>query len=470
MATGSGCYYRNSKRNYQVLGGNQMYDVILPDAGEGTVESEIVAWFFEVGDEIKEDDILLEMQSDKAVVELPSPKSGILKKIHYDVGEMAQVGEPVATIELEGSAGGSTEEKEETAEVLVAEEKEEKTETTQAPTNNAGAESKDKEVSDDWRTLAVPRVRIYARNNDVDLTQVEGTGNHGKVTIDDIDRFIESPEAQKTETAKEEKSESQDKERSKVSMPKSDVKPYQPSESEGAKADRVEKITPMRRAISQAMVNSKMTSPHVTVFDKVEVSALVNHRNEMKVIAGENDIRLTYTAYFAKALVAVLKRFPELNASMNLDKGEIYYHQFYNVGVAANTPQGLVVPVIKDAERLSLFEIANKVDELATKATEGKLTQDEMSNGSMTVTNVGGAATGGVWSTPIINQPEVAIVGMGRIENEFLPDEEGNPVLKPVLKISFAFDHRVVDGVYAQEAINLLKEYLNNPNLLLSEG
>ncbi|GEK91140.1 dihydrolipoamide acetyltransferase family protein [Alkalibacterium kapii] len=449
-----------------------MYDVILPDAGEGTVESEIVAWFFEVGDEIKEDDVLLEMQSDKAVVELPSPKSGILKKKHYDVGELAQVGEPVATIELEGSDGGSTEEKEETAEVLVAEEKtaEEETDATVASTKSAGTGSKNKEVSDDWRTLAVPRVRIYARNNNVDLTQVEGTGNHGKVTIEDIDRFMESPEAQKTEAVKEEKTMSQDEERSNVSMPKSDVKPYQPSESEGAKADRVEKITPMRRAISQAMVNSKMTSPHVTVFDKVEVSALVDHRNEMKVIAGNNDIRLTYTAYFVKALVAVLKRFPELNASMNLDKGEIYYHQYYNVGVAANTPQGLVVPVIKDAERLSLFEIASKVDELAAKANEGKLTQDEMSNGSMTVTNVGGAATGGVWSTPIINQPEVAIVGMGRIENEFLPDEEGNPVLKPVLKISFAFDHRVVDGVYAQEAINLLKEYLNNPNLLLSEG
>lgn len=449
-----------------------MYDVILPDAGEGTVESEIVSWFFDEGDEVKEDDILLEMQSDKAVVELPSPKSGILKKKHYDVGELAQVGEPVATIELEGSDGDSTEEKEETAEVLVAEEKtaEEETDATVASTKSAGTGSKNKEVSDDWRTLAVPRVRIYARNNNVDLTQVEGTGNHGKVTIEDIDRFMESPGAQKTEAVKEEKTTSQDEERSNVSMPKSDVKPYQPSESEEAKADRVEKITPMRRAISQAMVNSKMTSPHVTVFDKVEVSALVDHRNEMKVIAGNNDIRLTYTAYFVKALVAVLKRFPELNASMNLDKGEIYYHQYYNVGVAANTPQGLVVPVIKDAERLSLFEIASKVDELAAKANEGKLTQDEMSNGSMTVTNVGGAATGGVWSTPIINQPEVAIVGMGRIENEFLPDEEGNPVLKPVLKISFAFDHRVVDGVYAQEAINLLKEYLNNPNLLLSEG
>lgn len=445
-----------------------MYDVILPDAGEGTVESEIVTWFFEIGDEIKEDDILLEMQSDKAVVELPSPKDGVLKKIHYKEGEMAQVGEPVASIELEGSANEAEPVEKDEPEIKEIEEKEENTsQVTEKPTAQSTVET-----LDDWRTLAVPRVRIYARNQGVDLTQVEGTGNHGKVTIEDIDRYLADPESAKTvETHEKEKVvEETVTSQTEVSLPKSDVKPYQPSEDGDSRADRVEKIAPMRRAIANAMVNSKLTSPHVTVFDKVEVSALVEHRDAMKVTAAERDIRLTYTAYFVKALVAVLKQYPDLNASMNLDVGEIYYHQYYNIGVAADTPQGLVVPVVKDADRLSLFEIAAEVDELAEKANEGKLSSKEMSNGSMTVTNVGGAATGGVWSTPIINQPEIAIVGMGRIEDEFLPDEEGNPVLKPVLKISFAFDHRVVDGVYAQKAINLLKEYLNNPNLLLSEG
>lgn len=443
-----------------------MYEVILPDAGEGTVESEIVTWFFEIGDEIKEDDILLEMQSDKAIVELPSPVDGVLKVKHYDEGEMAQVDDPVASIEVDGESSGDVEETSETKEEQTSEkETEEKTESSSSDDNVV------KEVSDDWRTLAVPRVRIYARNNNVDLSVVEGTGNHGKITIEDIDQYLEDPQTATKQAETQEKTEESTQTSRKVSMPESDVKPYQPSDSEeSSRADRVEKVTPMRRAIANALVDSKITSPHVTVFDKVEVSALVDHRDEMKVIAGENDTRLTYTAYFVKALVAVLKRFPELNASMNLDAGEIYYHQYYNIGVAADTPEGLVVPVIKDADRLSLFEIADEVSRMSEKANEGKITTNEMSNGSMTVTNVGGAATGGVWSTPVINQPEVAIVGMGRIENEFLPDEEGNPVLKPVLKISFAFDHRVVDGVYAQTALNLLKEYLNNPNLLLSEG
>lgn len=423
---------------------------------------------FEIGDKVKEDDVLLEMQSDKAIVELPSPVEGILKAKHYEEGGMAQVGEPVASIEVDGESAGEAAEAVETAEI--AETKQE--ETSEQETKSSPSEEKETtEVSDDWRTLAVPRVRIYARNNNVDLSLVEGTGNHGKITIEDIDQYLEDPQTETKSSETQEKPEESTQGTTKVSMPESNVKPYQPSDSEGdSRADRVEKVTPMRRAIANALVESKITSPHVTVFDKVEVSALVDHRDEMKVIAGENDTRLTYTAYFVKALVAVLKRFPELNASMNLDAGEIYYHQYYNIGVAADTPEGLVVPVIKDADRMSLFEIADEVSRLSEKATEGKITTDEMSNGSMTVTNVGGAATGGVWSTPVINQPEVAIVGMGRIENEFLPDEEGKPVLKPVLKISFAFDHRVVDGVYAQTALNLLKEYLNNPNLLLSEG
>ncbi|MDN6195124.1 MAG: 2-oxo acid dehydrogenase subunit E2 [Atopostipes suicloacalis] len=441
-----------------------MKDVILPDAGEGTVESEIVTWFYEIGDEVKEDDVLLEMQSDKAVVELPSPETGILKKRYYEEGELAQVGQPVAGIDMGGESTSSGEEASE-EKSSAKEEKQEETEDKATAKTMSGSTP----TMEDWRTLAVPRVRIYARNEGVDLTQIEGTGNHGKITIEDIDRYLEDPDTAKVSA--EESTETAVEEEKQVSLPKSTVKAYEPSESEaGSKADRVEKVAPMRRAIANAMVNSKLTSPHVTVFDKADVSDLVKHRDEMKGIAAEKDIRLTYTAYFVKALVAVLKQFPNLNASMNLDKGEIYYHQYHNIGVAANTDQGLMVPIIKDADRLSLFEIAEKVDELAAKANEGKLTTNEMNNGSMTVTNVGGAATGGVWSTPIINQPEIAIVGMGRIEDEFLPDEEGNPVLKSVLKISFAFDHRVVDGVYAQRAINLLKEYLSNPNLLLSEG
>ncbi|ARJ50839.1 dihydrolipoamide acetyltransferase family protein [Staphylococcus lutrae] len=435
-----------------------MYTYIMPDAGEGTHESEILKWFVAEGDSVTEDQPLLEIQSDKAVVELPSPVSGTIKKLYVPEGEMAIVGNPIADIDTgDGESSSQAEapaaeatEATETADEKVAQE------TTEAAAVSVASDA------DDVRHLAIPRVRIYARKHQVDLRQVKGTGNHGKITIEDIDAYIngggQSNESQPT-AAQEQSAASE-----KVEAPKA-AQPVISSEG-----DRVEKMTPLRKIIAKAMVDSKHTSPHVTVFDQVEVSALVDHRNRMKGIAKDKNIKLTYTAYFVKAIVATLKRFPELNASINMDKGEVLYHNYFNVGVATNTDNGLFVPVVTDADRLSLFEIAEKVTVLSEKAQSGQLSGADMGSGSMTLTNVGGAATGGVWSTPIINQPEIAILGVGRIEEMFVPDENRQPVLKPILKLSFAFDHRAIDGVLAQQAINTLKMYLNNPDLLLAEG
>ncbi|EFR31675.1 dihydrolipoamide acetyltransferase family protein [Eremococcus coleocola] len=439
-----------------------MYQFIMPDAGEGTYESEIVQWFFKEGDHVEEDEPLLEIQSDKAVVELPSPVSGIIRKLHVQEGEMGIVGKPIADIETEGSASPTEENG------LESEAPQASTEDQpQKPKAKSGAEVI--EVNDDIRVMAIPRVRKYARTKGVNIANIQGTGNHGKVTIEDIDAYLENPQAQSLEgeTSQPTHAETQVEVVNPVSDSK--VQPYQ-DQSNDSQADRIEKIPAVRKAIAKAMVESKQISPHVTVFDQVEVSKLVEHRDRLKVIAAEKDIKLTYTAYFVKALVAMLKRFPNLNASMNLAKSEVYYHNYYNIGVATDTPTGLFVPMIRNAERLSLFDIAEQVSQLSQKANEGKLTTKDMNHGSMTLSNVAGVATGGVWSTPVINQPEVAIFAPGRIEKVFLPDEEGNPVLKPVMKLSFAFDHRVVDGVYVQKAINQLKEYLHNPDLLLAEG
>ncbi|HEC2146835.1 TPA: 2-oxo acid dehydrogenase subunit E2 [Staphylococcus delphini] len=427
-----------------------MYTYIMPDAGEGTHESEILKWFVAEGDLVTEDQPLLEIQSDKAVVELPSPVSGTIKKLYVPEGEMAIVGNPIADIDTgEEEASGQTE----TTAPIASEEKVEQ-ETSEAVPVPAMSDS------DDVRHLAIPRVRIYARKHQVDLRQVKGTGNHGKITIEDIDAYLNGS----SETIQPQQVATDQPATEAAEAPKAT---QQVISREG---DSVEKLTPLRKIIAKAMVDSKHTSPHVTVFDQVEVSALVDHRNRMKGIAKEKNIKLTYTSYFVKAIVAMLKRFPELNASIDMDKGEILYHNYFNIGVAANTDSGLFVPVVNDADRLSLFEIAEKVTELSEKAQSGQLSSADMGSGSMTLTNVGGAATGGVWSTPIINQPEIAILGVGRIEEMFVPDENRQPVLKPILKLSFAFDHRAIDGVLAQQAINTLKMYLNNPDLLLAEG
>ncbi|MGT2722543.1 dihydrolipoamide acetyltransferase family protein [Streptococcus porcinus] len=444
-----------------------MYQYILPDAGEGTHESVIMAWTANVGDKVTEDETLLEIESDKAVVELPSPISGFLAKIYVEAGDTGIVGEPIADIaeteeELKEYLAGGNSSASSQAPAAVSSSK------TEAPVEGKTESPKQTAIvevdsSVDVRLLAIPRVRKYARSKEVDLRLVKGSGNNGKITMEDVDAFLANGGATQVAQVQEQAS----KVHEEVAEEKAVAAPKVTSEEF---AEVVEKMPAIRRTIADALAKSSSEVAQVTVFDQAEVDALVAHRNKMKVIAAEKGIKLTFTPYLVKALVAMLKRFPDLNVSIDMDKNEISHHQYYNIGVATDTPRGLMVPMIRNAERKSLFDIAEEISEISQKARDGKLGTADMGKGSISVTNVGAAATAGVWSTPIINFPEIAILNVGRIDKIFMPDAEGNPVLKNVMKISFAFDHRAIDGVYAQQAINLLKSYLSDPDLLLAEG
>ncbi|WP_121641207.1 dihydrolipoamide acetyltransferase family protein [Virgibacillus sp. Bac330] len=442
-----------------------IYSFILPDSGEGIHESEIVSWVVQPGDKVKEDDTLVEIQSDKAVVELPSPVSGVVKKLLFKEGDVPKVGDAIMEIEM-SDEGAEKVAKEEEGNVT----KERGTDTVAieheavrhlTPSEELPEKTPDqksvakKPASDvDIRMLAIPAVRKYAREKDVDITQVPATGKNNRVTIEDIDQFLASggQAAQKEVVQKE--------------MVQEQAAP----ETTVTELERRVKMTPTRKAIANAMVNSKATSPHVTVLDRVNVSKLVEHRGRFKVIAKKRGVKLTYTAYFVKALTAILTRYPDLNASIDEKAGEIIYKNYVNVGIATDTDKGLFVPVIHDTDRKSLFKIAEDLAENTERAMNGTLTSADMKNSSMTITNVGALATSGVWSTPIINQPEVAILGVGRIEDEVIPDENKQPIVAPMLKISFGFDHRIIDGGTAQRAINDLKDYLADPELLFVEG
>ncbi|MGT2934191.1 dihydrolipoamide acetyltransferase family protein [Streptococcus catagoni] len=479
-----------------------MYQYILPDAGEGTHESAIMSWAANVGDKVEEDQTLLEIESDKAVVELPSPITGYLAKIYVEAGDTGIVGQPIADIAeteeelnavLKGGGQDATmddSKKESPVPATDLSQKDLDQETPQAQEQDQpspATEKKEAAKNDqpkeekDIRSLAIPRVRRYARTKNVDLLQVTGTGKHGRISMEDVDAFIANGGAETKTSVATQILQPVD---STLSQSKKEVEPEteQPSESQDTKHDHkgksnheefaevVEKMPSIRRTIADALAKSSSQVAQVTVFDQVEVDALVAHRNRMKVLAADRDIKLTFTSYLVKALVAMLKRFPDLNVSLDMDKNEISHHQYYNIGVATDTPRGLMVPMIRHAERKSLFDIAEEIADISQKARDGKISNADMGKGSISVTNVGAAATAGVWSTPIINLPEIAILNVGRIDKVFMPDQEGNPVLKNVMKISFAFDHRAIDGVYAQKAINLLKSYLNDPDLLLAEG
>ncbi|ALV22081.1 MAG: dihydrolipoamide acetyltransferase family protein [Carnobacterium sp.] len=452
------------------------YSFILPDSGEGIHESEIVTWDVKPGDKVKEDDILAEIQSDKAVIGLPSPVSGTVTKILVAEGEIAKVGDPIVEIEIDGKSD-NVKEDEETLQKDDPQENEVVKEGTDTvaiehedvshlkpgkesiePSKEAASTSRKQHSNTDIRMLAIPSVRKYAREKEVDLTQVPATGKNNRVTREDIDHYLASGVSKPAAEPKKEAVPSAWQEEPAKTAPASTGK------------ERRVKMSGTRKAIAKAMVNSKATSPHVTVLDRVNVEKLVEHRERFKVIAKEEGIKLTYSAYFVKALVAVLSRYPELNASIDETTDEIVYHDYFNVGIATNTDKGLFVPIIRDAERKSLFTIAEEMAENTEKAINGTLTRADMENGSMTITNVGSVATSGVWSTPIINQPEVAILGMARIEDEVIPDENRQPIVVPMLKISFGFDHRIIDGVTAQQAINDLKKFLADPELLFVKG
>lgn len=457
-----------------------IYEFKLPDSGEGIHESEIVSWMVKPGDQVKEDDTLLEIQSDKAVVALPSPVTGTVKRLLADEGEIAKVGDTIIEIEVAGGAGAApagqtqTEQKQEDRVVthvndtIIVEHDDVQhlnpnaSSPATATALNGAAVGARPSTAVDIRMMAIPAVRKYAREKGVDITVVPATGKNNRVTREDIDRFLASggqPAAVSEGTSHAQPEVTQQ------APPRAKQAPTSVTELE----TRV-KMSSTRKAIAKAMVNSKTTSPHVTVLDKVNVSKLVEHRDRFKVIAKSKGIKLTYTAYFVKAVVAILERYPDLNASIDEAAGEIIYKNYFNVGIATNTDKGLLVPVVRDAERKSLFKIATEISEMTEKAMNGTLSGEEMRHGSMTITNIGSIATSGVWSTPIINQPEVAILGIARIEDEVIPDEKKRPVVAPMLKISFAFDHRIVDGATAQRAINDLKEFLADPDLLFVEG
>src|SRR5690606_33480291 len=318
----------------------------LPDIGEGIHEGEILKWLVQEGDEIKEDDVLCEVQNDKAVVEIPSPVEGKVLKIHVQEGEVAVVGDPLISIDAEGYEDDTPEaEPEQPSKEPAQEEKtEERAETI--------------EDSVDRIVIAMPSVRKYAREKGVDIRAVQGTGKNGRILKEDIDRYLAGET--KTEPEKE------------VVKETVETAKQEPVALAGEFPETREKLRGIRRVIADAMVKSKTTAPHVTLMDEVDVTGLVEHRKRYKPIAEEQGIKLTFLPYVVKALISAGKKYPIINAAIDDETEEIVHKHYFNVGIAADTERGLVVPVIKHADKKNLFELSKEINELADKARNGK--------------------------------------------------------------------------------------------------
>lgn len=432
----------------------------LPDIGEGIAEGEIVKIDIKVGDKIAEDDILFEVQNDKSVESIPSPVAGTVTAVLVSEGTVAHVGDVIVEIATEGGshAPAAADPASPAAPAPAA-----APAAPAAPTGVPAASNPGKLV------LAMPSVRQYAREKGVDITAVVPTGKGGRITREDIDNFggapvatpaapaaVEAPAASAPAAAP-----------AQASAPAAPAAPAKPFVGSAEREERV-KLTPMRKAISKAMVNSKHTAPHVTLHDQVEVSKLWDHRKKFKDVAAAQGTKLTFLPYVVKALAVAMKKFPVLNASIDDASQEIVYKNYINIGIATDTDLGLFVPNIKDANTKSMFGIADEINALAAKAHEGKLTAAEMGQGTITISNIG--SVGGGWFTPVINYPEVAILGVGTIVREPVINENDEIVIGRNMKLSLSFDHRIVDGATAQKAMNELKRLLNDPELLLMEA
>jgi pyruvate dehydrogenase E2 component (dihydrolipoamide acetyltransferase) len=435
----------------------------MPDIGEGIHEGEIVKWFIKPGDKIQEDDVLCEIQNDKAVVEIPSPVEGTVLEVLVTEGTVATVGQVLVTfdapgyenLQFKGDDHGDEAPKQEEAPAPVAPAPS-VPETKQAAPVAAAPAQPQAEVDPNRRIIAMPSVRKYAREKGVQIALVSGSGENGRILKNDIDTFLSGGAVTQVQAD--------------TQAPEAEAQAEAPKAApipQGEYPETREKMSGIRKAIAKAMVNSKHTAPHVTLMDEIDVTKLVAHRKKFKEVAAGKGIKLTFLPYIVKALTSALREFPALNTSLDDATSEIIHKHYYNIGIAADTEKGLLVPVVKDADRKSVFNISNEINELAGKARDGKLAPNEMKGASCTISNIGSA--GGQWFTPVINHPEVAILGVGRIAEKPIV-RDGEIVAAPVLALSLSFDHRMIDGATAQNALNHIKRLLNDPELLLMEA
>jgi len=404
-----------------------VFEFRLPDIGEGVAEGEVVKWLVKEGDEVNENQPLVEVMTDKVNVEIPSPKKGKILKLNAREGEVIKVGQVLITIAEKGEQPKTV------ASVISPEPIAPSRAAMMSPAIKSVASGKAGEI------LATPATRKLARDLGVDLVRIQGTGPGGRITEEDVRRF--KPESKPTAVG---------------------------VTTTGPKG--VEERIPLRgirRKIAERMVKSKHTAAHVTHVEEVDMTEVVQLREKAKEAAEKHEVKITFLPFIIKALIPALKQFPYLNATLDDEKEEIVLRKYYNIGIATATDQGLVVPVLKDADHKSITQLAEEIEMLSAKARTSQLTLDEIQGSTFTITNVGGI--GGVFATPIINYPEVAILGVHKITKR--PIVKDNQIaIRDMTYLSVSFDHRVLDGAMAAEFMNVIKQYLEDPKLLLLEA
>ena len=389
------------------------FEFKLPDIGEGIVEGEIVRWLVKAGEKLDEDQPMVEVMTDKATVEISSPVAGTVSRCFGEAGDIVKVGGTLVLIDTDGKEAPAEE-----APVLPDD-------SAPVPAQSVPAEPVPQCSGDP--VLATPAIRRLAREMKVDLSQVTGTGPGGRVSREDLERFQKEPvtEAGGQETL-----------------------PYRG----------------IRRRIGERMVQSVITAPHFTYVEEIDVTELVRLRDQHRKSQEFEGVRLTYLPFIMKALVIGFKEYPLLNSTLNQEADVIEFKQDYNIGIATQTPDGLLVPVVKNAEGRNLRELAAEIARLSEAAQRGQIQLEDLQGGTFTITSLG--ALGGIMATPIINSPEVAILGVHKIVQKPVV-RLGEIVIREMMNLSLSQDHRVVDGAVGAQFIQFIKPHLESPESLI---
>jgi pyruvate dehydrogenase E2 component (dihydrolipoamide acetyltransferase) len=419
----------------------------FPDLGEGLEEGTIIEWYVNEGDQVKVGDPVVQMETDKVVADIPSPKKGVITALHGNPGDVIQVGAPLMEIEVDGVGIASSEVRHSSTEPVVEGEDAAAVVGTmevagnEAPlaSSSEGLRSERGQSEPERKALATPVARALAKEMGIDINRVPGSGPSGRVKREDILQYGGDMAAQPVKDAAMESSDND--------------ATYQP-------------LTQIRKAIARNMLHAKHNAAHMSVFEEVEISALMGVRAKYKPKFAEKGVKLTYLPFIVKAVAMALKKHPQLNSQIDMENNRMIIRNRCHIGIAVDAPDGLVVPVIRDADRQSIFRIAQQIGELADKARQRKLTLDEMKEGSFSITSFG--SIGGIFATPVLNYPQAGILGIGRImKTPIVRDNE--IVIGYIMPLSLSVDHRIVDGGETTRFIYDVMEYLTDPLLFLME-
>ena len=398
-------------------------EVKVPVLPESVADATIATWHKKAGDTVSRDENIVDLETDKVVLEVPAPADGVLEEILFEEGDTVNAGEVLAKLSEKSASEGSKQEQKDTA------------------SENKKDTAEGGEKTEEGATS--PAVRRMLAEHDLEPSEIKGSGKDGRITKEDVESFIKSNRDSDSKSKSE--------------------KAKAPSTPPGAREEKRVPMSRLRAKVAERLVEAQHNAAMLTTFNEVNLQAVMDLRSKYKdQFEKKHGVKLGFMSFFTKAVVESLKRFPAVNAS--IDEQEIVYHGYYDVGIAVSTDRGLVVPVVRDADQLSMSDIENQISDYAQRARKGKLSMDEMQGGTFTITN--GGVFGSLLATPIINPPQTGILGMHKIEQRPVV-ENGEIVIRPMMYIALSYDHRLIDGKESVQFLVSIKELLEDPSRLL---